>query len=168
MKKRLTDRFVQSVAPPPSERAVYIDTETPGLELRVSPDGGKSWSIRYRPKGGERRRTTYGAYPAISLAEARARAKEIAAAAARGVDLPTAEEREREEQRRAADRPQTVGDLLDRYVADYCKPNQRKWKMTERLFEFDPEPLEEIRVYLDSVSKQWDRTLARLKSFLEK
>src|SRR6266568_1458813 len=38
----------------------------------------------------------------------------------------------------------------------------------ERLFEFDPEPLEEIRVYLDSVSKQWDRTLARLKSFLEK
>jgi integrase len=141
MKKRLTDRFVQSVTPPPtSGREVYIDTEAPGLELRASSHGGKSWSIRYRPKGGERRRTTYGAYPAISLAEARARAKEIAAAAARGVDLPTAEEREREEQRRAADRPQTVGDLLDRYVADYCKPNQRKWKMTERLFEMHVKP----------------------------
>src|ERR1700730_16821264 len=112
MKKRLTDRFVQSVAPPPSERAVYIDTETPGLELRVSPDGGKSWSIRYRPKGGERTRQTYGTYPVRSLADARRRAFAIAAAAADGVDLPGVEKREREEQRKAADRPQTVGDLL--------------------------------------------------------
>ena len=121
--KRLTDRFIQSVTPPASGRAVYIDTEAPGLELRVSSNGGKSWSIRYRPKGNERKRTTYGAYPAISLAEARARAKEIAAAAARGVDLPDAEEGEREERDETAKRPQTVGDLLDRYVADYCRPN---------------------------------------------
>src|ERR1017187_1202986 len=38
----------------------------------------------------------------------------------------------------------------------------------ERLFEFDPEPIEGLREYLDSVSKQWDHTLARLKSFVEK
>jgi integrase len=140
MKKRLTDRFVQSVAPPASGRAVYIDTEAPGLELRVSPHGGKSWSIRYRPKGDERKRTTYGTYPATSLAEARARAKEIAAAAVRGMDLPDTEEREREERRKAAKRPQTVGDLLDRYVADYCRPNQRKWKLVERMFEAHVKP----------------------------
>ena len=140
MKKRLTDRFVQSVAPPPSERAVYIDTETPGLELRVSPDGGKSWSIRYRPKGGERTRQTYGTYPVRSLADARRRAFAIAAAAADGVDLPDVEKREREEQRKAADRPQTVGDLLDEYVERYCKPNQRKWKLTERIFAMHVKP----------------------------
>ena len=133
VKKRLTDRFVQSVTPPDSGRAVYLDTEAPGLELRISSHGGKSWSIRYRPKGNERQRTTYGAYPAVSLAEARTRAKEIAAAAARGVDLPGAEEREREERRKDARRPQTFGGLLDRYVADYCKPNQRKWKLVERM-----------------------------------
>jgi DNA-binding transcriptional ArsR family regulator len=38
----------------------------------------------------------------------------------------------------------------------------------ERLFQFDPEPLENLEDYLRSVSKQWDQTLARLKSHLEK
>lgn len=38
----------------------------------------------------------------------------------------------------------------------------------ESRYEFDPEPIEEIRDYLDLVSKQWDQALARLKSFVEK
>jgi DNA-binding transcriptional ArsR family regulator len=38
----------------------------------------------------------------------------------------------------------------------------------ESLFEFDPEPMEEIRKYLDSVSEQWDQALSRLKSFVER
>jgi DNA-binding transcriptional ArsR family regulator len=38
----------------------------------------------------------------------------------------------------------------------------------ERLFEFDPEPLEGLREYLNFVSKQWDQTLLRLKSLVEK
>jgi integrase len=139
MRKRLTDRFLQSVSPPASGRAVYIDTEAPGLEFRVSPEDRrqlvrKAWSIRYQPKGGTRKRATYGAYPAIPLAEARARAKEIAAASARGIDLPEQEKRHREEKRKAAKRPQTVGDLLDQYVERYCKPNQRKWQLVERMF----------------------------------
>jgi DNA-binding transcriptional ArsR family regulator len=37
----------------------------------------------------------------------------------------------------------------------------------ERLFEFDPTPLQEMRQYLDFVSEQWDHALARLKSFVE-
>jgi DNA-binding transcriptional ArsR family regulator len=37
----------------------------------------------------------------------------------------------------------------------------------ESLFEFDPEPIEEIKKYLDLVSEQWDQTLSRLKSFVE-
>jgi integrase len=140
VKKRLTDRFLQSVTPPAAGRAVYIDTEAPGLELRVSSHGGKSWSIRYRPRGRERKRTTYSAYPTIPLAEARARAKELAAAAARGIDLPEQEERKREEKRKAAKRPQTVGDLLDKYVEEYCKTNQRRWKLVERMFDMHVKP----------------------------
>ncbi|MFZ0746100.1 MAG: metalloregulator ArsR/SmtB family transcription factor [Terracidiphilus sp.] len=38
----------------------------------------------------------------------------------------------------------------------------------ERLFEFDPEPLEGLRDFLDSVSKQWDKALSHLKSFVER
>lgn len=37
----------------------------------------------------------------------------------------------------------------------------------ESLFEFDPAPIEEIRKYLDLVSEQWDRALARLRSLVE-
>jgi len=38
----------------------------------------------------------------------------------------------------------------------------------ESLFEFDPEPIEEIKEYLDLVSEQWDQALSRLKAFIEK
>jgi DNA-binding transcriptional ArsR family regulator len=38
----------------------------------------------------------------------------------------------------------------------------------ENLFELRPEPLRDIRAYLDRVSGQWDQALARLKSFVEK
>jgi DNA-binding transcriptional ArsR family regulator len=37
----------------------------------------------------------------------------------------------------------------------------------ESLFEFDPEPIEEIKKYLDQVSEQWDQALSRLKRFVE-
>ncbi|MBZ5628223.1 MAG: helix-turn-helix domain-containing protein [Acidobacteriia bacterium] len=37
----------------------------------------------------------------------------------------------------------------------------------ESLFEFDRQPIEEIREYLDFVSQQWDQTLSRLKLFVE-
>ena len=37
----------------------------------------------------------------------------------------------------------------------------------ESLFELDPEPIEELKKYLDLVSKQWDQALARLKLFVE-
>jgi len=35
------------------------------------------------------------------------------------------------------------------------------------LFEFDPEPIAELRKYLGFVSEQWDQALSRLKSFVE-
>ncbi|MGA2727719.1 MAG: metalloregulator ArsR/SmtB family transcription factor [Terracidiphilus sp.] len=37
----------------------------------------------------------------------------------------------------------------------------------ESLFAFNPEPLEDAKSYLESVSEQWDQTLARLKMFVE-
>jgi len=38
----------------------------------------------------------------------------------------------------------------------------------ETRFELDPEPIDEIRKYLDLVSRQWDEALSRLKAFVEK
>jgi DNA-binding transcriptional ArsR family regulator len=38
----------------------------------------------------------------------------------------------------------------------------------ESLFAFNPEPIDEVRAWLDRISARWDNTLARLKSFVEK
>ena len=37
----------------------------------------------------------------------------------------------------------------------------------ESLFEFHPQPILEMKEYLELVSKQWDLALARLKTFVE-
>jgi DNA-binding transcriptional ArsR family regulator len=37
----------------------------------------------------------------------------------------------------------------------------------ESLFALDPEPMDELKKYLDRVSAHWDQTLARLKAFVE-
>src|SRR4051812_41776870 len=38
----------------------------------------------------------------------------------------------------------------------------------ESLFELDPGPIEELKTYLDSVSRLWDEALSRLKAFVER
>jgi DNA-binding transcriptional ArsR family regulator len=38
----------------------------------------------------------------------------------------------------------------------------------ESLFEFNPEPVEELKSYLERVSADWDHALGRLKAFVEK
>jgi DNA-binding transcriptional ArsR family regulator len=40
-------------------------------------------------------------------------------------------------------------------------------KGRENLFEFDPEPIDKAKSYLELVASQWDETLSRLKSFVE-
>ncbi len=37
----------------------------------------------------------------------------------------------------------------------------------ERLFQLDPQPVLDLRDYLDRVSTQWDQALSRLQSFVE-
>jgi DNA-binding transcriptional ArsR family regulator len=37
----------------------------------------------------------------------------------------------------------------------------------ESLFAFQPQPVENVRAYLDRVSEQWEHALTRLRSFVE-
>ena len=59
------------------KRRVDIPVQgTPGLALRVTADGVKSWSLRYRRQSDHRlRRQTLGSYPDVKLADARERAR---------------------------------------------------------------------------------------------
>ena len=70
------------------------DGGSAGLRLRISPTGEKVWASRY-VVGGKRERHTLGAYPAVTLAEARKRALEYRAAGRDGVTAAEGEARMR-------------------------------------------------------------------------
>ena len=66
----LTDRFCATTKPPKT-RTDYFDEVLPGLALRVTPQGHRSWSYLFTsPRDGKRARATLGSYPAKSLAAA--------------------------------------------------------------------------------------------------
>jgi integrase len=69
-KRPLTAASVDRIKPPALGQAEYFDKGFPGLALRISYGGGKSFVFFYRI-GGKLRRMTLGTYPAISLAQAR-------------------------------------------------------------------------------------------------
>ena len=64
----LTDRFVAGLRP--AGRVVYFDSKSRGLALRATPNGVKTWAFIYRV-GRKPRWMTLGAYPAVTLADAR-------------------------------------------------------------------------------------------------
>ena len=72
----LTDRFCAGVKVQ-GGRADYFDEMVPGLALRVTEHGHRSWCFHYRsPRDGKRARATIGTYPGTSLAAARGKALE--------------------------------------------------------------------------------------------
>src|SRR5258708_37629108 len=68
--RKLTDLFVERAKPPARGRVEYFDAAFPGLALRITNNGGKSWCAFYRFHG-RLRRFTIGRYPAIKPAQAR-------------------------------------------------------------------------------------------------
>jgi integrase len=69
MKTPLTDIFVKNLNKP----GRFTDQSVTGLNLQVKPNGGKYWIFRY-VYGGTRYDLSLGAYPGITLREARIRA----------------------------------------------------------------------------------------------
>jgi integrase len=64
----LTDRLVASLHP--AGRVTYFDSKTRGLALRVTPNGIKTWAFIYRTAA-KPEWIKLGAYPAVTLADAR-------------------------------------------------------------------------------------------------
>jgi len=82
--RALTVASVARIRPPARGQADYFDKGYPGLALRVSYGGAKTWALFYRLHGGKLRRMTLGRWPAMELADARAAWREAREAAAKG------------------------------------------------------------------------------------
>lgn len=110
---KLTAAHVKSLKAVGGRRTTYKDSVREGLQLRVSPSGACSWSVVYSYRGKDRR-ITLGTTKRVSLAKARARAKEVLALVALGRD-PAAE---LQAEKRAPPRdPVTVADLARESLA---------------------------------------------------
>src|SRR3954447_3993329 len=99
-RKNLTDRTVAALAPAaPGQRHKLADAVVPGLVVRVTDKGTKTW-VLWRRWGGAANPSAkaLGTYPALSLSGAREKARAWLADLERGIDP-----REEEARQRAAD-----------------------------------------------------------------
>jgi hypothetical protein len=120
-RRKLTDMFVERVKVPARGRVEYFDAAFPGLALRVTDAGGKSWCAFYRFNG-RLRRFTIGRYPAIKPAQARREAQAALERVRAGID-PAQEKRLRRDVR--TPEIDTFGSLVNDYLERHVRQNNR-------------------------------------------
>lgn len=87
----LSAAAVAKIKPDPTRTLEFVDGDVPGLRLRVTPKGKRTWSLNIRANGVMRR---FEVGVALGLAEARVKATAIRQRVADGAD-PTAEKRQK-------------------------------------------------------------------------
>lgn len=109
--KKLTDRSVRAAAP-----GSYGDVACPGLRLRVSANGVRTFAFAYRNKAlGKVKWLTLGHYPELSLADAHQHANDARkVAAAGGTPVSPA-------QRAAAEHAKTYAELVEDFYEGHLK-----------------------------------------------
>jgi integrase len=124
-KVAVTDRLLKSMKPaPPGTRVTVWDGIQPNLGVRVTDRGKRSFVV-VRRRAGEARPTwlSLGAYPQLSLAEARRMAREALLSLAEGKDPREAKaaerraEEEAEQRRSAGTFAAAAEDYMKRHVA---------------------------------------------------
>ena len=106
-------------AAPAGERLERPDRLAPGLVLRITQTGAKSWIVRYRVDGAPGK-IALGAWPAISVAEAREAARQVREQAFAGIDpreARTAAQATAKQQAQAeAEANKTFADIAEGYI----------------------------------------------------
>ena len=117
MSQALTQKTIENLKPT-SRRREVPDGAVPGLVFVIQPSGATSWAFRYRVNG-KPKKWTIGGYPALSLKEARERAKK-----GLGQDDPAAEKKANRRTALARQSDDTVGKVARDYLAKYAKAHR--------------------------------------------
>lgn len=141
-KRRFTDQMLERMRPPTKGRLELGDEVVPGLVVRVTPRGAKSFSVIYKVPGeggvsatgrllaGRQHRITLGPYPIIGLARAREQARELLG--------PVSEGRDPRPARREANllrHTNTVETVAKRFIEQDAKRTVASWKNIERVLD---------------------------------
>lgn len=123
---RLTAAGIERLRPPTSGQEEYFDRTLPGFGLRVSYAGAKSFFVMTRVQGSAKLiRVTLGRHPALTLTDAREKARETIHLAERGLDPRSVkhEEAVRREEARRSTFDGRVAEFLKRYVDQRLRPS---------------------------------------------
>jgi integrase len=123
----LTARFIDSLKTP-AKRTEWFDEGVPGLCLRITETGHKSWGLYYR-LAGRQQRISLGNYVALSLKEARSKARVALNDVANRRNPLAAKIEERT--------AETFRAMATEYIERYAKANKKSWEEDERMIHHD-------------------------------
>lgn len=157
MRKALTNKTLEALKPQAKRYEVH-DLHCPGMSVRVSVQGQKVFSAKFR-FGLAQKRIKLGIYPRISLATAREKAMDIFRQVDEGID-PT-------KRRRTAN--MKVEGICHEFIRLHAQPRNKSWREAERILErelittFGQRDIREIKRF--DVLEMMDAALARGSSY---
>jgi integrase len=123
-----TKRDIDALALPPQGKRLWVyDGRVRGLALQVTSTGAKSFYVVRKVEG----RTEFirlGAYPDLTIEQARKSAQAVNGEIARGINPA--------EQRREKHREWTLGELWADYLEHHAKVHKRSWRTDELRFKY--------------------------------
>jgi integrase len=123
MQKALTVKALEALKPHAKRYEVH-DLHCPGLSVRISAHGLKTFTVKFR-YGIKQKRLKLGVYPRISLATAREKAIDVLRQVDEGID-PT-------KRRRSAD--MKVVAICREFIRLHAQPRNKSWREAERILE---------------------------------
>ena len=136
--KKFTELSVKGLKPK-AKQVDHFDSACPGLALRVSPKGQKTWCLFYRGAGKKDpgktvvKRLKLGTYPMLGLTDARDEARQCQRAIEKGDDPLTIKAQQKAEARAA--RANTVSAVVDEFFDRHAKRHTRSWEETRKVFD---------------------------------
>jgi hypothetical protein len=106
----------------PAEKP-YKLSDGAGMYLLVAPTGGKSWRLKYRI-GGKEKLLSLGAYPEVSLRDARERRGDARKAIAAGIDHSA--------KRQAEKRARTAADTFEAAAREWIDARSGQWSQSNK------------------------------------
>lgn len=129
---QLTDTKLKALRP---KAKPYEVADGDGLFAEVLVSGSVVWRYRYR-LAGRREKVTIGPYPALSLADAKEKHRDLQRVVVNG----RSPMREKQESKIAATIPSTVAEFSRVWIADVVKGKRKDTHQMERYFERDINP----------------------------
>ena len=147
-KRLFTPQMIDRLRPEKGRRIELMDSNCPGLVLRVTENGAKSLAVIFRVAGigdlgergrrlaGKQQRLTLGSWPKIGLKEAREKARIAIDEASEGRDPQDAEKVAKAAAKGALTFEKAVAEFVERH----CKQNISSWKNAERVLQLHVVP----------------------------